>query len=115
MNQILEWAPYILSAFLLLWLARNIFVGISNWKEVKRKAWDNVAQSMHKKGKNYDLLVFSEERLIREPNDPTALYWKAIAEKEMNFDDNPRITIGLLLENAPSWKEDWMNQYLEYK
>ena len=114
-NDILVGIAIMLLFGLVLFTIRGIMSIYQYRKEIKNKAWNDEANSLYTKGKNEKLLKFSINRLKKEPKNPTGLYWKVKAEKELGKEDDLKKTIRILLDETPKWKEDWMDEYIKTK
>lgn len=115
MNDILVGIAIMLLFGLVLWTIRGVMSIYQFGKEIKSKAWNDEANSLYSKGKNEKLLRYSISRLGKEPKNPTALYWKAKAERDLGKEEDLRKTVQSLLEETPKWKEDWMDEYMKPK
>ncbi len=95
------------------WILRSVFAIINHGTAIIKRNWREKAQSLFEDGNHEKLLKKSKELIAALPNSPEGYFWKARAERELGLENDLKNTIDRLLELAPDWKEEWMDQVLK--
>lgn len=114
-NELLEWAVYLLFAFVAFVIIRAVFLVFHNRKKLKKESLNAVARDLYEQGKYHELIELCSETLNKEGRNSYAIFWKAKSENRIGKTDGLEEAVELLLDMVPSWKEDWMGKYIKTK
>ena len=111
-NDILIRLSIIVLVGVIFWCLRSVTLIWTQIQGIRNRIWRDWANRLWNEGKIDRLRKEAIEKAEKEPRNAEGFYWKALAERELNMKDELPKTLKRVMELAPKWKEDWMDEYL---
>ena len=98
---------------LFIFIAKIIANTVIRIKQAFESAFVNEADKLMKMGKLPELIKHCEEKLKEYPNHSNAIWWLGKAKHEIGQKNEAKLLFERLLVLEPSWKNGYIDPYLE--